>query len=453
MISIRIAVGVGAIVAVISGGDAAVAADRSVTQLPASQRTVPIMVPIGCLMAGSCGSGLEGASTGSAVTIGDIGHGEISAAGRTSSDPRVYGVDEEATRAVASEYLAGVRGELKRLTRGELLSRGERPAGQGIIGPPPPRLQSRIDQYANGNEFFDCASVFVAMQQAAAEIADEKRRGEILWALYSHYIDSCYRGKLESLGSARNRIVILLRKSPGRSDYLLYCLGFNFAGNYVLTARHCLVEAREVTLMVGRYKPSDPDAFIEIDGPLSGTRALVLGEPGKLYPMRLPTALNQELKFFPFELEKDSFVLEIDAPERKGLSRFPVSTASQWDDIALAAIFPDEAVLSNALNSGAAAEVMRIVDGASAVDVSPLCSLVYSKKSTMPFVFHGCQTRYGYSGGPILRRGKGGAMTLVGVHNGSVDPGKPVDQWPYTAYFPNYGLRLPLEVRKLYGKP
>ncbi|RDV05304.1 trypsin-like peptidase domain-containing protein [Undibacter mobilis] len=426
--------------------DASLGADRHPRLLAKPQRSVPILVPIGCLMSERCGeSGFEGTSKGSVVTAKDIARDGVAISDRTSSDPRVYGVNDAAARAAAARYLAQVRNELRKLTPAQLLSRRDRPPGQGIIGPAPPRLRSKTARYLAGNDFFNCKSIFVAMRRAQ-NISSVKQRSELMWALYQHYIDSCHGDKLESLGGARARIVAFLRRDTLQGHYSLYCLGFNFVGNYVLTARHCLVEPGEVGLMLNRYKPSDPDAFIDIDGPLGGTRALVLGEPDKLYPVRLAAGFEQEKKLFPFAPEKDTFILEIDAPERPGLPAFPVADAAQWDEIAIPAIFPDDAVLSDAVMSGYGARVNDVINGASAVDTSPVCSLVYSRISKRPFVFHGCQTRYGYSGGPILRRGPRGAMTLVGVHTGAVDAKKPIDNWPYAVLFPNYGLRLPPQV-------
>lgn len=411
------------------------------------QRSVPIMVPIGCLMTAKCSErAFEGAAKGSVVTADDIARGGASVSDTTSSDAKIYGVNDAATRAAALKFLIDVRDEMRKLTPAQLMSRNRQPASRGIIGSAPERVNRDLARYINGKEYFNCNSSFEAMRRASQRIPPGKRRSEIVWALYPHFIESCYRGKLDSVGNARNRIVVLLRKVSGQSDFSLYCLGFNFARNYVLTARHCVVEPEEVSLMLDRYKATDSDAFIDIEAPLSGTRALLLGEPDKLYAMRLPKAVQQELKFFPFEPDKDTFILEIEAPERPEVAAFPVAGVAQWDGISIPAIFVDDAVLSDAVKSGDGDRVTKVIDGASAVDDGPMCSLVYSRISKRPFVFHGCQTRYGYSGGPILRRGPRGTMTLVGVHTGTVDAKKPIDNWPYVSLFPNYGLRLPPQI-------
>jgi hypothetical protein len=420
----------------------------SAVAAPKAKRPVPIMVPIGCLMSPPCGErGFEAAARSSVVTSGDIARGGASVSDRTSSDPRVYGVNEAKIRAAASEFLRTVREELRRRPRADLLTGREQPA-ERIIDLPPLALQLKASQYLASEDFLNCSSVFAAFDRAGERFPAGKQRSDMLWALYSHYIDSCYRGALRSLGSARDRIVVLLRQTAGEADYSLYCLGFNFAANYVLTARHCLVEPDEVALMLGRYKAGDADAVIDIAAPSAETRALVLGEPGRLYGLRLPASLDQERKFFPFERDRDLFILELDAAGRRNVPAFPVAQAAQWDEIAIPAIFPDDAALSAAIRSRNAARVTEVIDGASAIDVSPMCSLVMSRKSTKPFVHHACQTRYGYSGGPILLRRAAGAVALVGVHVGSVDPKDPVDQWPYRS-IPNYGLRLPPQVMEL----
>lgn len=414
---------------------------------PKPHRTVPIMVPIGCLMSAKCSeSTFEGAAKGSVVTAADIAKGGSSVSDKTSSDAKVYGVDDAAARTAALKFLIDVRDELRKLTPAQRMARNSQPASRGIIGAAPDKVNRELARYIVGQDYFNCSSSYEAMRRASTQIPAGRRRSELVWALYPHFIESCYRGKLDSVGNARERIVVLLRKAPGQGDYSLYCLGFNFAKNYVLTARHCVVEPGEVSLMLDRYKPNDSDAFIDIEGPLSGTRALVLGEPDRLYAMRLAKTLEQELRFFPFEPDKDTFILELDAPERSEVTAFPVAGVAQWDDISIPAIFVDDAVLSDALKSGDGDRVTKAIDGASAVDDGPMCSLVYSRISRQPFVFHGCQTRYGYSGGPILRRGPRGAMTLVGVHTGTVDAKKPIDNWPYVSLFPNYGLRLPPQV-------
>lgn len=441
------AVFLGAVVLVAAGSDTS-ATDLYPRLRPKPRRDVPIMVPIGCLMSAKCrDSAFEGAAKGSVVTAADIARGGSSVSDKTSSDAKVYGVNEAETRAAALKFLIDVRDEMRKLTPAQLVARNPQPASRGIIGPAPERVNRALARYINGKDYFNCNSSFEAMRRAAQKIPAGKRRSEIVWALYPHFIESCYRGKLDSLGDARERIVVLLRKTPGQGDYSLYCLGFNVARNYVLTARHCAVEPGEVSLMLDRYTASDPDAFIEIEAPLAGTRALVLGEPDKLYTVRVPKAVDQDLKFFPFEPDKDTFILELDAPERAEASAFPVAgSVAQWDAISIPAIFVDDAVLSEAIKSGDGDRVTKVIDGASAIDDGPMCSLVYSRLSERPYVFHGCQTRYGYSGGPILRRGPRGAMTLVGVHTGTVDAQKPIDNWPYVSLFPNYGLRLPPQV-------
>jgi hypothetical protein len=415
------------------------------TALPhARQRAFPVMVPIGCLMARECQDGgrFEAARKTSAVSIAENGTGPSGNQNVTSSDPAVFNVNPTEAARKADDLLGAARAELQEMPRESLLTSGPMPVGQGIIGEIPSEVQGRLAAYAHSDEFFACVLVFRAMRKASTDIADDKAKAEVLWDLYLRYIDNCHKGTLDVLGEARKRLVVFVRRDP-RDSYYAFCLGFNFAANYVLTAHHCLVEPDEVDLMVSRYKPSDPDAFIMADGPPVRSRALVLGEPDKLFALRMPEKIPQELNFFPFELDRDSVILELDAPDRQPASGFPAAKAVEWDSIAVPALFVEDNALSKAIESQRADQVAQAIGDGSAVDISPLCSLVYSSKSYKPFVFHGCQTRFGYSGAPILRRDEAGKVTLIGVHTGSVDKDDPVDGWPYQMLFPNYGLRLP----------
>jgi hypothetical protein len=410
----------------------------------ARQRAVPVAVPIGCLMTRACleGAGFEAARKGNAVTVSESASSRSGVQNVTSSDPAVFGVNAADAALKADALLETVRGELLAVPRADLFTQEPLPVVHGIIGIIPDPVQVRLAEYANSDDFFACVLVFRAMRKANADIQDKTAQAKVLWDLYQRYIDNCHKGTLDVLGEARDRLVVFVRKDI-RDKYYAYCLGFNFAANYVLTAHHCLVEPGEIDLMVSRFKPSDPDAFIVVDGPQPRSRALVIGEPGKLYALRVPEKISQELNFFPFELDRDAVVLELDTPDRGAMPAFPVAKPTEWDRIAVPALFVEDDVLSKAIESGRSDLVTQAIAEASAVDISPLCSLVYSSKSNKPFVFHGCQTRYGYSGAPILRRDNNGKTVLVGVHTGSVDRNNAVDGWPYQALFPNYGLRLP----------
>jgi hypothetical protein len=408
---------------------------------------VPVTVPIGCLMIAECFeqlSGWEAARKSNSVTLSEVGGARPDSV--TSSDPAVFGVDAADAAGIADALLRKVGAELRSVPRATLLSRGPMPQGQHILTLITEEFQTRLDKYVKGDDFFACTLVFAAMRWANIEIADEVARGKILWDLYGRYIDACYTGTLESLGEARRRIVVLLRKDV-HDAYYAYCLGFNFATNYVVTAHHCLVDPEDITLTISRYKPTDPDAVIKKDGPLPQSRALVLGEPGRLYELQAPKKLKQNLNFYPFELDRDTVILELVAPNRPAVGSFPVGEPTPWAVTALPAFFADDDAFSKALASGSADAVARVVADGSAIDISPLCTVVFSIKSTKPFIFHSCQSRYGYSGGPILQRKSNGEIVLVGIHDGIVNCANPVDNWPYARLFPNYGLRIPELVR------
>ena len=410
----------------------------------ARHRSVPITIPIGCLMASECleGSAFEAAQKSSPVTSTESAGGNLPISSVTSSDTRVFEVDAAHAATLADTLLRATRDEWLKLPRSKLLDRGPMPTGEHIIGPRPTSLESRLNAYTASEDFFDCALVFEAMRRANAGTQDDRTRSEILWDLYQRYIDSCYKGRLADLGNARARVVIFMRKEIN-DNYSVYCLGFNISANYILTAHHCLVEPDEVQLMLDRYKPGEPDAFIEPDTSFARRYALVIGEPDKLYALRVPEELHQNLKFFPFERDHDIVVLELDAPNRQKVDGFPVANPDEWDRISIPALFLDDKALSDPIKNNQTSAISAAIDDGSAIDISPYCSLVYSNKSKAPFVYHGCQTRYGYSGAPILKLDGRGGTVLVGVHTGSVDATHPIDGWPYATLFPNYGLRLP----------
>jgi hypothetical protein len=410
----------------------------------ARQRSTPIAVPIGCLMAVAClnGGGLEVMRKTGPVTLAESADPRLPVYSITSSEPGVFGIDDADAAARADKLLGEVREEWLKLPRSKLLDHGASPTGEHIIGPPPLSLQARLVEYAQGDDFFACTLVFETMRRANANINDNSLRSGVLWDLYKRYIDNCHKGTIAGLGKARDRMVIFVRKDL-RDNYYIYCLGFNFAANYILTAHHCLVEPDEIQLMMDRFKPTDPDAFIEVDAPSARSRAIVLGEPSKSYALKVPQHLHQNLNFYPFERDHDTVVLELDAPDRTGLDSFPIGKPKQWDRIAIPALFVDDSAISDPIKNGQGSVLSAAINDGSAIDISPLCSLVYSNISKTRFVYHGCQTRYGYSGGPLLRLANDGTTILVGVHTGSIDAAHTVDGWPYSALFPNYGLALP----------
>jgi hypothetical protein len=364
---------------------------------------------------------------------------------RTSSDPGASGIDQKQAEHAADDYLRRVKADLTRISRTQLLERGLRPEGIQILSPVPRNLQHKLASYAAGDDFFSCVLTFEAMRRASRDIIDEKRRLLVLWSIYQRYIDACHRGSLNMLGSARDRVVVLLRRNFGNT-YSIYCLGFNYFKNFILTAHHCLVEPDSISLVKERYEAGDPDAYVYRDGPLPQTRALVLGEPNKLFDVHAPdlNKMPQDLNFYPFAQERDTVVLELADENRYAMiPPFPMDKPKEWDSIVVPALFVDDEALSTAINSSRAEVVNLAIEQGSALDVSPVCTLAFPTETPLPFLFHGCQTRYGYSGAPILRRDNGGGFTLVGVHTGNVDPARPVGGWPYAALFPNYGLLLP----------
>jgi hypothetical protein len=419
-------------------------------QIPnAASRPFPISVPIGCLLASGCfveAKGIEAGGRNVRVALPDVHKVEPLQSAVTSSDPTASGANGPKAAQLADAFLAKITKELEGISREELISDGPKPVGKGLLTPLRDELRVELSQYANGNDFFSCVLIFKALTRLNSDVTDQDARTMIAWDLYSRYIAACNKGTLSDLGDAQNRLVIFVRKEA-RGGYQAYCLGFNFSGNYILTAHHCLADPEEVYLLTSRYKPSDPDAFIVIDELPRESFALVLGEPNRLSSLKIPTDLDQQLNFYPFERNRDAIVLEIDSPGRRGPESFPIASPEEWNLVLIPSVFVEDDALSDALSAFSPETVAKVVAATSAVDVSPLCHIVYSKKSSQPFLFHACQTRYGSSGSPIFRRQVHGEIALIGIHTGSVDADNPVDGWPYAVIFPNYGLRVPDIVR------
>jgi hypothetical protein len=426
---------------------------QSTADLPRqSSRVVPLTVPIGCLMTPGCFdniSGREAARKSDPVTLSEALISPGTPDRVTSSNPAIFGIDRIRAAEAADNFLSRVAVGIR---REDLLATGPMPRGEHILTPITADLQARLRDYINGHDFFSCALVFVAMRRANAEIVDKVALAGVLWDLYGRYLDACNKGTLNELGDARGRMVVLVRKDI-RDRYYAYCLGFNFAASYILTAHHCLVDPEDISIFLSRFKPSDPDAFIPRAGPLPRSGAILLGEPGKILPIRIPPKMVQDLDFYPFELNRDTVILELEGIDRSDVTVFPWAEPAEWDRIAVPGLFIEDKALSDAIESAQGDVLDRAISEASALDIAPLCTLVFSAKTSEPFVFHGCQTRYGYSGGPIFRREPGGTMTLIGIHAGSVDKANPVDGWPYATLFPNYGLRLPAIAREVTNTP
>jgi hypothetical protein len=417
----------------------------------ARARSAPVSVPIGCLTVPGCwesSTGRESIRSGDTVTFMQVVRRGVVLESKASSDPQQFDIDAAMAARRADAYLTKIAKEFRAVRREALYANGPMPKGQYILGPPTEAFLAQVNVYINGEDFFNCRLVFEAMTRANTDIADKSERTAVLWDLFLRYLDACNKGKLDTLGSARDRLVVFFRKDLG-GRYFPFCLGFNFAANYVLTAHHCVVDPGAIDLVASRYAPDDPEAYVDVAGPIPTSRAVVLGEAGRLFELKVPQSFQQRLNFYPFEPDQDAIVLELHARDRRKVEPFPMAAPTQWANIVMTGLYAEDEVLATALETGKAEDVTRVVNDSAAVDISPLCSSVYSTKSSKPFVYHRCQTRYGYSGGPILQRGADGSMILVGVHTGTVDGKNPVDGWPYTMLFPNYGLRLPEFLMKM----
>ena len=255
---------------------------------------------------------------------------------------------------------------------------------------------------------------------------------------------ACVKGPGSNLGAARDRIVLLAR--PDRTgSFSVYCVGFNFAKNFVVTARHCLVDPESIRLMLSRYKPDDSEAVLTSTGPLPQTRAIVVGQTHLMLTLKRPNPdiFQQSLDFSPFKIAEDIVVLELDGRPQEQISPpFPTGELAAWAQIAIPAVIIADEDVSRGLEIGGADGLQIALANGIRTDVSPLCASIFRKEGARPFVFHACQTRFGHSGGPIFRVDENGILVLVGVHNGSVDSKNDKFGWPYEVLFPNYGAAL-----------
>jgi hypothetical protein len=417
-----------------------------------------ITIPIGCLVLPSCFSGggaggYEALASAVQVNTTDIKNRTLNGSEIASSNAGQFGVNEWDISKEVELYLKVVTDELSRLPRDLLLQRGAKPIGQRILSPIPTKTVEALKSYSQGVDFLNCVVIFEAMRRTSESDKEIDIKVQFQWYLYKKYITSCLRGPLETLKEAEKRIVIFVRGNKHR--YHSYCLGYNFAENLVITARHCLVDPQEIELQTEKIGSQNPNINIPISGPLPQTRAVVLGKSNSLFRLQLRSCPKcpSELFFNPSKLENDIAVLELISDEIIVKSRvIKLAKASEWDRIVFPAIFIEDSDLNSAIDSGQVDYFARSIHNGSATDISPLCMISFPTKSKAPFLFHACQTRFGYSGAPILRYDKDGELELIGVHNGSVNQKTPVGGWPYTALFPNYGLRLPDSIVKFRSK-
>lgn len=419
-------------------------------------RAVALSVPLGCLETPGCfsGGGSSGAweaSTATTTTFSEALRGPLSSSATASSDPARFGTDEAASAALADAYLLKIKNDLHDVS---CLSRDTSTAAPpqadilseaGILSDVPENLSRALREYAKSEACRSCSRMVNALTRLRVREPEWKTRLQILHALYPRYVEACFGGRLTDLGDPRNRLVVLLRRDE-REVWRPGCLGFNYVGNLVLTARHCLVERSVIE------DAEHSQSCIPVTGPLPGTRAVVLGEAG-LFDVGVPPLglVRQTLDFFPFRPDQDTAVLEIKGGEERArrVSAFPMDEPREWDAIFIPGLLADHREVSAAIrNLEDPDRLRRVIEEGSAVNTSPLCMLAFPTRTAEPFVYHACQTYYGFSGAPILRRESGGRPgALIGVHTGTIRPDRPVGGWPHAALFPNYGLRIPQHVR------
>jgi hypothetical protein len=297
--------------------------------------------------------------------------------------------------------------------------------------PPTPEPYIKImTDYGQSKNYLACQASFYSLE-IARDLVDmeEAKKKAIIGALYIRYVEACLQPIPPNLAK---RLALFWSTWPVRfhnKPLGFYCLGFDIDGTHIVTAKHCLVAdaVLDRTALVNNTTMA----------PLPNSRISFADNLKITHEYHLSPVHEQlyENTFSTSNLSDDIAVVVLDKPRQ--INPLEISTHRSWDRIVtLTSFYPYEQFMQCVSERGGLpcniANLIRI-------DSSPTCVTPIRQGDC---ILHGCQTRPGSSGGPILAV-RNGEYSLIGVHTGSIDDLENAPcKLPLGETFPNYGIAI-----------
>jgi hypothetical protein len=320
-----------------------------------------------------------------------------------------------------------------------------KPSGPSEIHQTPERIKL-LQDYADSEKGGRCTAAIAALE-AAVHSSDftKTEKLSVVANIYIDYVKECYDSDSEIEKEVLDRLALFIGPSYNdMNNQVIFCTGFNFFKNYIVTAKHCVYDPRELDQVLS--KENATAAHFQMH-PLnlsfpSREKVVLLGDLTTIYSAQVYRGSEFETSstYNPYDMGNDVAVIELTG-RTDSTPAFPVAKPIQFAQLVYPAAFYDaNALLRYGLGkANPSPELQSYVSQLIRVDTSPICSVAIVKGSC---IVHACQTREGLSGTPIIQR-QNGSLALVGVHDGAMVNSNPACKFGRSRYFPNYGSVLP----------
>lgn len=282
-----------------------------------------------------------------------------------------------------------------------------------------------------------------------ANDAAARRRVTLIGLLQHQFRTHCLSINRElELKLSLRRLVYFGEHTDESGALPFFCSGYVLGYDLVITARHCLVNSDRLQYLAG-----DQAQFTNGTSgtrfPLkvrAGTAAVVFGKMDRSYAYEIPDlAFNRSrMDFDPVaDAGADYVIVRLLGFDPTRFPQAPAAAPEVGRPARIPGFYvPQTHVLLLADKPGSGKQLTEDLLGAIRVDTSPLCRIIKIQNSC---IVHTCQTEGGYSGTPIFQKKIDGSFILVGLHAGYFSQKYPACDFGRGDYFPNYGVRLPID--------
>jgi hypothetical protein len=392
-----------------------------------------LVVPVGCIVRGDCWDQTSSIAESAPFDreVEDVPDGLALQAGdyillpRLSADaPELSAIETEALAAAAHfEWTPEQKAELEKWP-------GD------VYGPPPADVADALIKALSAPETLLCYGAYSLLTGAVGTTPDAAGQRRMA-AIYQTYLDHCFGPSPAAEDDIAKRLVLFASDHYMLKHQRIYCVGFIFRDDLVVTAKHCLVEPTLVEDFERDWGRYDTTHFITNIRLYPRTRAYTLAAAPFSFALAKPetTNLPSQLVYNPRLPSTDVVVLRLkDFPVR--LSPFPVAQAKMWDAARVVGQFVRPQTLETVETEPG--NFPNLVASELRTDGGPACRVFYAGEGC---VFHMCQTFAGFSGSPFFTLNNG-QPALAGIHAGATEIKQPLCEFKRATVYPNYAVDL-----------